>query len=800
IFSYIQPSIAQAQSQNGDGLKRQVNAESGKISFIGPENGKLLSAPQALGQFVRPKDPAMALAKKFGPEFGLKDPEKNLSQLGKEQGENGRLTVKYQQEYQGVPVIGGELIVNTNENGDLYSMNGEVSPELSLDTQPIIDADQAQQTALQSLAKWYQKIPEDFTTTDPLLWIFDESLLHQSTRPAELVWRMEVTSIDNSLPVRELVLVNAHRGSISLHFNQVDTAWTASPNSILNIQDTPPTPTPVWTEEPPVTPEPSQPTETTVPTETPGVSATSLPETVEPVVTESSPIQDASQEQSASLTATTWYVTPTGNDSNSCLTAADPCRTINGAVGKAAIDGDLIKIAHGVYTGVGNQVVLINKNVNLSGGWDSNFVLQNDFSIIDGEKARRGITVGDAGKPDVSTVIDHFIVRFGTDGIQSTCTCSTLKVNDSAVIFNSGIGIGAMGPLHLNNVTVSNNAVGVVHTSLRAMPEQIAIINNSTITENARTSTATNQSSGISTTNKIYLSNTIISNNKVNGSLANCSTGYAAGIISNGNNIIDNTTGCYITPSAGDKFNVDPKLGVLFPSFGVRPILAFSPAIDAGNNLTCYGSTDQRGIARYDGDGDTVVTCDIGAFEYTLPGPASILTVLDGDKQTTAPNRKFPLPFRIAISDDVGNPVNGINVNFAAPSSGASGTFDDTHTETTTITTATNGVVTALFTANDQQGAYPIDITTSFGSLSMRAENVIWYVSPAGLNSNSCKTPIDPCLTVDRAIENASDIGMIYVQNGTYTNPNISLYDTLLNINKNLDLIGGWDSGFVNQT
>ena len=35
--------------------------------------------------------------------------------------------VRYQQNYQGIPVMGGELIVNTDENGDLYSMNGEVS-------------------------------------------------------------------------------------------------------------------------------------------------------------------------------------------------------------------------------------------------------------------------------------------------------------------------------------------------------------------------------------------------------------------------------------------------------------------------------------------------------------------------------------------------------------------------------------------------------------------------------------------------------------------------------------------------
>jgi hypothetical protein len=60
----------------------------------------------------------------------------------------------------------------------------------------------------------------------PELWIFDQSLLQPGTRPAGLVWRMEVTAA-NGAPVRELVLVNAQTGGISLHFNQIDTAWTS---------------------------------------------------------------------------------------------------------------------------------------------------------------------------------------------------------------------------------------------------------------------------------------------------------------------------------------------------------------------------------------------------------------------------------------------------------------------------------------------------------------------------------------------------------------------------------------------
>ena len=229
-LSTLQPRAVLAQGT--DGIERQINSESGKVSFIGPESGGAVPAARALGTFALPVDPALALVRRFAPEFGLNDPARNLSVKHTESLGDGRIKARYQQNYQGIPVIGGELMVNTNENGDLYSINGEVSANLSLETQPSIDSEQAKQSALQAIAKWYQKSAEDFTVTAPELWIYDESLLRSSARPVELVWRMEVTSVEKSLAIRELVLVNAHRGHISLHFNQIDTAWHSDVNKL----------------------------------------------------------------------------------------------------------------------------------------------------------------------------------------------------------------------------------------------------------------------------------------------------------------------------------------------------------------------------------------------------------------------------------------------------------------------------------------------------------------------------------------------------------------------------------------
>src|SRR3972149_8671456 len=69
-----------ASAQGNDGLKRQFNAQTGKVSFIGPQSGRSLSAERALGisPSARPADPAMALAKRFSPQSGVEKSERHL--------------------------------------------------------------------------------------------------------------------------------------------------------------------------------------------------------------------------------------------------------------------------------------------------------------------------------------------------------------------------------------------------------------------------------------------------------------------------------------------------------------------------------------------------------------------------------------------------------------------------------------------------------------------------------------------------------------------------------------------------
>ena len=598
LFSSI--SLPSVSAQGGDGLKREVNPQTGKVSFLGPESGRSLLASRALGTFIRPQNPAMALVQRFGPEFGLRNPERDLTEMKTNRPDEGRVTVRYQQNYEGVPVMGGELVVNTNENGDLYSMNGEVSADLSLSTQPAIGSEQARQTALQAVAKWYQKSPDDFTTSEPELWVYDESLLRPSTRPAELVWRMEVTPKDASMPVRELVLVNAQQGGISLHFNQVDTAWHMSENTKL-------------------------------------ISRAAA--------------NDLSSDQVATLLGATWYVASSGLDSNPCLSAGSPCKTINGAIGKAA-NGDTIKIAAGTYTSADFTVVWVKKSLTLSGGWNTAFTSQNALSIIDGQNTRLGVFVASANGVDLITVtIDRFIIQNGKGGSNGggvSNEYADLTITNSFIQNNSadtsGGGIFNNVILTLKNTTVSNNSAGYgggIYNQSRATNN--LTVHNSTISNNSAFYGGGIYNDGVGALNNVTLSDNTASyggglnNNGVitlqNSIFARNVAAYSApdcigSVGSSGYNLLGNNTGCTFAATTGDKVGtsaspIDPRLTLLKNNGGLTPthaLLTGSPAIDSGN-LAAPGSggtaclaSDQRGVARPAG-----THCDIGAYEGSVP-------------------------------------------------------------------------------------------------------------------------------------------------------------------------------------
>lgn len=211
-----------ASAQGNSSLRQDIHRETGVLNFLGADPRSPIAISGAMAPGLAAEDRAMAVMSVYGEDFGLLNPASELSLMRSRDLADGRTSTRFQQVYQGIPVLAGELMVNLDSRGRLLSINGEISPDLDLSVTAEVSADQALNTAMGLVSRQYGVSTSQLQAADPALWVFDERLLRPSGRPAELVWRTEVTTID-LMPIRELVLINAHRGGVSLHFNQVDT-------------------------------------------------------------------------------------------------------------------------------------------------------------------------------------------------------------------------------------------------------------------------------------------------------------------------------------------------------------------------------------------------------------------------------------------------------------------------------------------------------------------------------------------------------------------------------------------------
>ncbi len=217
-------ALALLQATAGDGLTVSFHSETGLVRYLAAPVGRVLAAPESLAPLAMDATPD-ALARAFlaenGALFGIGGPGSDLSVVVSESDDLGRHFTRFQQTYSGVPVLAGELIVQADAHGNIVSVNGEALADIMASADPGISAEVARTRALARVARAYGLAPEDLTAADPALWYYNPALLGgPGPRQTTLVWRTEVTPRDLQ-PIRELVLVDAQTGIVSLSFNQI---------------------------------------------------------------------------------------------------------------------------------------------------------------------------------------------------------------------------------------------------------------------------------------------------------------------------------------------------------------------------------------------------------------------------------------------------------------------------------------------------------------------------------------------------------------------------------------------------
>ncbi len=203
------------------GVRVGTDTATQQVRFVGAPPGGALPVDAPLNARASVKARASAALQQYAPLFGVRDPAAQLRPVWKRVLDGGRAVVGYRQEVGGVPVLGGELRVHLSPDGAVLAINGEgASP--AVDTQPLVDAAQARATALSAVAKWHGLDPSALQAGEAQLFVYVPRLLQPGDGPARLVWKLEVKA--TGLPVRELVLIDAHDGSVALHFNQIHAA------------------------------------------------------------------------------------------------------------------------------------------------------------------------------------------------------------------------------------------------------------------------------------------------------------------------------------------------------------------------------------------------------------------------------------------------------------------------------------------------------------------------------------------------------------------------------------------------
>jgi hypothetical protein len=229
---------------------------------------------------------------------------------------------------------------------------------------------------------------------------------------------------------------------------------------------------------------------------------------------------------------------------------------------------------------------------------------------------------------------------FGND--QELTLDHVALVNNTAVADTQG-GFGGQGggifgnePLHMTNVTVSNNtatpadpAATFSHSQGGGIfvNEQDTDFKHVTITGNK--STDSEPSGGIFLNDDVTFANSIVAGNTTNGAPGDCENNGNT-ITEIGRNLTISSDDCLTAP--GDVIS-DPLLGALANNGGetdTHALLAGSPAIDTADASQCP-ATDQRDLPR-----PALGGCDIGAFELQAP-PAAPPAPARPTKDTTKP-------------------------------------------------------------------------------------------------------------------------------------------------------------------
>jgi Zn-dependent metalloprotease len=205
--------VAAGGSGNADGaLRIRTSGATGSTSFVTSIDGKAITLPQVDRLKTVPAREAQPIdfLRAYAHLFGITDADKQLAFDKAYTDALGHTHTTFQQMHEGVPVFAGLLRVHFNTQGEPIAANGTFTPDIKLNTMPLLTRDEASEIALAEVARLFDRA-SGLRAVRSTLYVFRANLAKGVPGPNHLVYEVEV---GDGASVREFLYVDAHTGQI----------------------------------------------------------------------------------------------------------------------------------------------------------------------------------------------------------------------------------------------------------------------------------------------------------------------------------------------------------------------------------------------------------------------------------------------------------------------------------------------------------------------------------------------------------------------------------------------------------
>ena len=185
------PATSAAGGEFGANADIARSDETGRVIFVGTDPGAPIDAPAGVTADSPASEAAVTYLRDHAAAFGISGDELNVTEVTSNP--SGGSTVHSEQVVDGVPVVGGELIVNLTADNQILSVSGEALPNGGVETEPAISRADAGKAAISAVSAQSGVAASDLVAETRDLRIFDPSLFGGSGR-THLVWEVEVTA------------------------------------------------------------------------------------------------------------------------------------------------------------------------------------------------------------------------------------------------------------------------------------------------------------------------------------------------------------------------------------------------------------------------------------------------------------------------------------------------------------------------------------------------------------------------------------------------------------------------------